>query len=132
MEGLKVGVTGQAKTTVSENNTAISLGSGGIPVFATPAMIALMENAAMNSVDRFLPEGNTTVGIKISSSHIAATPLGMEVTAKCELLEIDGKRLVFKVEAYDSAEKIGEGIHERFIVNTDKFMGKTDQKKQKS
>lgn len=131
MESLKVGITGEARTTVSENNTAATLGSGSIAVFATPAMIALMENAALSSVQDYLPEGSTTVGIKISSSHIAATPLGMEVTAKSELIEIDGKRLVFKVEAFDAVEKIGEGTHERFIINIDKFMAKNDDKKNK-
>lgn len=131
MDSLKVGITGEARTTVSEKNTAATLGSGSIAVFATPAMIALMENAALASVQDYLPEGNTTVGIKIFSSHIAATPLGMEVTAKSELVEIDGKRLVFKVEAFDAVEKIGEGTHERFIINIDKFMARNDNKKNK-
>lgn len=131
MESLKVGITGEARTTVSEKNTAATLGSGSICVFATPAMIALMENAALSSVQDYLPEGSTTVGIKISSSHIAATPLGMEVTAKSELMEIDGKRLVFKVEAFDAVEKIGEANHERFIINVDKFMAKNNGKKDK-
>ena len=129
MEVLKVGITGEARITVSEKNTAATMGSGSITVFATPAMIALMENAALSSVQDYLPEGSTTVGIKISSSHIAATPLRMEVTAKSQLVEIDGKRLVFKVEAFDSVEKIGEGTHERFIINIDKFMAKNDGKK---
>ncbi len=126
---LKTGIQGEARATVSDGNTAIALGSGGVPVFATPAMIALMENAALSSVEPYLPEGHTTVGIKISSSHIAATPLGMEVIARSELTEIDGKRLVFKVEAFDAKEKIGEGIHERFIINKEKFMKKNEEKK---
>jgi len=126
---LKAGIKGEAKTVVSEANTAIALGSGGVPVFATPAMIALMENAALTSVEPYLPEGHTTVGIKITSSHIAATPLGMEVVAKSELTEIDGKRLIFQVEAYDAREKIGEGTHERFIINREKFMQKNEEKK---
>lgn len=130
MEGLKVGLIGEVKTLVSANNTAVAHGSGSVPVFATPAMIAQMESAALTSVAEFLPDGSSTVGIKIASSHIAATPVGLEVTAKSELIEIDGKRLVFKVEAYDPVEKIGEGIHERFIINVEKFMGKTDLKKQ--
>jgi len=126
---LKTGIIGEAKTVVSDKNTAITHGSGSVPVFATPAMIALMENAALSSVQPYLPEGHTTVGIKIGSSHIAATPPGMEVTAKSELLEIDGKRLVFKLEAYDAKEKIGEGTHERFIINIEKFMKKNEEKK---
>lgn len=129
MDALKTGMSGEVKTVVSDKNTAITHGSGSIPVFATPAMIALMENAALSSVQPYLPEGSTTVGIKISSSHIAATPLGMEVTAKSELTEIDGKRLVFKVEAFDAKEKIGEGTHERFVINIEKFMKKNEEKK---
>jgi len=125
---LKTGILGKAMIVVAEKDTAISHGSGGIPVLATPAMIALMENAALSSVAAYLPEGKTTVGIKVSSTHMAATPVGMEVTAQSELTEIDGKRLIFKVEAFDSVDKIGEGIHERFIINTDKFMKKTREK----
>lgn len=126
---LKTGLLGEAKTVVSEKNSAITLGSGSIPVFGTPAMIALMENAALNSVQPYLPEGHTTVGINITSSHIAATPMGMEVKAKSELTQIDGKRLVFKTEAFDGKEKIGEGIHERFVINIEKFMRKNQEKK---
>lgn len=129
MDSLKTGIIGETKTTVSDKNTAIAHGSGSVAVFATPAMIALMENAALSSVQPYLPEGHTTVGIKISSTHIAATPLGMEVTAKSELTEIDGKRLVFRIEAYDAKEKIGEGTHERFVINVEKFMKKIDEKK---
>lgn len=126
---LKPGILGEAKTSVSDKNSAIAYGSGSVPVFATPAMIALMENAALSSVQPYLPAGHTTVGINISSSHIAATPMGMEVTAKTELTEVDGKRLVFKVEAFDAKEKIGQGIHERFIINIEKFVRKNDEKK---
>lgn len=125
---LKVGLLGEAKAVVSEKNSAITLGSGSIPVFGTPAMIALMENAALSSVQPYLPEGHTTVGIKISSSHIAATPMGMEVVAKSELTEIDGRRLVFRIEAFDAKEKIGEGTHERFVINIEKFMKKNEEK----
>ena len=126
---LRTGILGEAKAIVTDKNTAITHGSGSIPVFATPAMIALIENAALTSVAAYLPEGSTTVGIRITSSHIAATPLGMEVTAKTELTEINGKRLVFTVEAYDGVEKIGEGVHERFIINIEKFMNKIQGKK---
>jgi len=125
---LQTGLLGEIRVVVNERDTAIAHGSGGVPVFATPAMIALMENAALTSVARYLSEGNTTVGIKISSTHSAATPVGMEVTAKSELMEIDGKRLVFRVEAFDEVGRIGEGIHERFIINTDKFMKKIIEK----
>lgn len=126
---LKTGIIGEAKTVVTENNTAIAHGSGNVPVFATPAMIALMENAAMSSVQPYVPDGHTTVGTKISSAHSAATPVGLEVIAKSELIEIDGKRLVFTVTAFDSKEKIGEGTHERFIINEEKFLKKSQEKK---
>ncbi|KNZ68877.1 hypothetical protein Tfer_2492 [Thermincola ferriacetica] len=127
---LQTGIKGESKVVVSENNTAIAYGSGGVEVFATPAMIALMENAALNSVEKFLPPGHTTVGINIQSTHLAATPVGMEVVARSELIRIEGKKLVFKVEAYDEKDKIGEGIHERFIINREKFMAKCEGKKQ--
>lgn len=122
MEELRTGIKGEARTVVSESNTAAKLGSGEVPVFATPGMIALMEEAALSSVQPFLSAGFTTVGTKINTSHIAATPVGMNVTAVSELTEVDGKRLVFKVEAFDNKEKIGEGAHERFIINTEKFL----------
>ncbi len=125
---LQTGLLGEARLTVAEKDTAVSHGSGGVPVFATPAMVALMENAALSSVAPYLSEGSTTVGIKISTTHSAATPVGMEVTARSELIEIDGKRLVFRVEAFDKVDKIGEGIHERFVINTEKFMKKITEK----
>ncbi|MDT3699695.1 MAG: thioesterase family protein [Thermincola sp.] len=126
---LKIGIVGEAKTVVSEKNTAVAYGSGSVPVFATPAMIALMESAAISSVQGCLPDGHTTVGTMISSSHLAASPLGVEIVAKSELIEIAGKRLVFKVVAFDSKGKIGEGTHERFIINEAKFLQKTEEKK---
>lgn len=127
---LVVGIKGESKTIVSEKNTAIAYSSGGVEVFATPAMIGLMENAALNLAQQCLPEGQTTVGTKVEVSHIAATPLGMGVKATAELIELDGKRLIFKVEAYDEKDKIGEGIHERFIINIEKFLARTTSKKE--
>lgn len=124
-----IGIKGESKCLVSENNTAIAYGSGGVKVFATPAMIGLMENAALSLVQKYLPEVQSTVGTNINVSHIAATPIGMEVKAFAELIEIDGKKLIFKVEAYDEKDKIGEGIHERYIINLEKFMSKTNSKK---
>ncbi|MDA8234816.1 MAG: thioesterase family protein [Clostridia bacterium] len=128
MDGLNPGVTGESKVMVSEKNTAVAHGSGGVDVFATPAMIGLMENAALNSVQSLLAEGLTTVGTKVDVKHLVATPTGMEVIAKSELVEVDGKRLVFKVEAFDAKDKIGEGLHERFVVDLTKFMEKTNNK----
>jgi predicted thioesterase len=128
VEELKVGIVGEATTKVTKDNTAVKFGSGSVEVFATPAMIGLMENAAINAVDKLLPEGQATVGTRIEATHIAATPIGMEVIAKATLVELDKRRMVFKVEAYDEKEKIGEGMHERFIIDLEKFLKKASEK----
>ena len=125
---LTPGLKSEAKTVVSENNTAVALGSGSIEVFATPAMIALMENAARSLVQPFLPAGQTTVGTRVEAAHLSATPIGMEVVAKAELLGVEGRKLTFRIEAYDAKEKIGEGIHERFIIIEERFMSKANSK----
>lgn len=125
---LAVGLKGEARTVVTDENTAIAYGSGSVSVFATPAMIGLMEKAALSSVDPLLDEGYSTVGIKLEVEHLAATPKGMNVVATSELVEIDGRRLVFKVEARDDKELIGKGRHERFIVPLQKFISKAEAK----
>lgn len=125
---LKIGLRGEAVTRVTEDNTALAYGSGGAKVFATPAMIGLMEKAALSSVDPLLEPGQITVGIRVDVEHLAATPIGMEVVARSELMEIDGKRLVFRVEARDEQELIGRGTHERFIVNQERFLSRTAAK----
>ena len=125
---LQTGIKGEVKEIVSEKNSAAAMKSGELNVYATPSMIALMEQAAYKSVAGELEEGTGTVGTLMNVSHISATPLGMEVTAKTELIEIDRKRLVFHVEAFDERGKIGEGTHERFIIDNRKFQEKTDNK----
>ncbi|AEY64374.1 thioesterase family protein [Clostridium sp. BNL1100] len=125
---LKVGITGSTEVLVSEANTAKTMGSGSLDVFATPAMIALMEKAASMAVQNYIDEDSSTVGTMINIKHIAATPIGMNVTARAELVEIDGKRLVFTVEAFDGKDKIGEGQHERFIIKAAKFILKANSK----
>ena len=120
------GLTGEATTTVTHENTAASVGAGGVEVFGTPMMIALMENAAWRAVVDKLDEGDVTVGTAVHVRHLAATPLGQQVRATAELIEIDGRRLVFNVEAYDENRKIGEGQHERFIVNLERFIQSID------
>src|SRR3989442_425156 len=114
---LELGMTGEATTTVVHENTAAAVGAGGVEVFGTPMMIALMENAAWRAVAASLDEGDVTLGVLVNVQHLGATPLGQQVRATAELAEIDGRRLVFKDEAYDDQKKIGAGIHERFIVN---------------
>lgn len=109
---------------MSEDNTALKLGSGDMAVFATPAMIALMENAAMNAVAPALAEGSTTVGTMMKSSHIKASKVGAEITAEAELVAVDGRRLSFVVKAWDEQGTIGEGEHERFIVDRERFLSK--------
>lgn len=125
---LKTGMTAQVEKTVSEEDTAVKFGSGGVRVFATPMMIALMENAALNAVDPHLGEGFATVGLSLNVKHMAATPVGMKVSAKAELLSIEGKKLTFRIEAYDEQEMIGEGIHERYIIELAKFLERTGRK----
>ena len=113
---LETGIRGEAKEVVSESNSAQAMKSGELKVYATPSMIAELE------------EGKGTVGTLMNVSHISATPLGMEVTAKSELVEIDRKRLVFKVEAFDERGMIGEGTHERFVIDNEKFQEKANNK----
>lgn len=110
---------------VNEANTAKAMGSGTLRVFATPSMIALMEKTCYSAVQPHLEEGLSTVGTLVSIQHLAATPVGMTVTAECTLDEIDGRRLVFSVKAYDEKGLIGEGKHERFIIKCDSFTAKT-------
>ena len=126
---MEAGITGRQTITVTEERTAAAMGSGMLPVFATPAMIALMENTASNSVAGELEIGQGTVGTLIDVKHVAATPVGVEVTCETRLVEVDRKRLVFEVKAYDAAGIIGEGMHERFIIDNEKFMAKAEAKK---
>lgn len=125
---LEKGIVGKEEMIVTEADTAKALGSGGLNVFATPAMIALSEKTALRSVLKYLPEGQSTVGTKIDMSHIAATPVGMKVRCETELIEIDRRKLVFSVEVYDEVEKVAEGTHERFIVEDARFQTKADAK----
>jgi len=121
---LTPGMKGEATTTVVHENTAAFVGAGGVEVFGTPMLIALMENASWRAVAESLEEGNVTVGTVVNVRHLAATPVGQGVRAVAELIEVDGRRLVFKVEAYDERQKIGDGTHERFIVHLDRFLSR--------
>jgi fluoroacetyl-CoA thioesterase len=119
---LSVGMRGEASLVVGEQQTAAAFGAGGVEVLGTPVMIGLMENAAWRLVQPELPDGETTVGTVVNVRHLAATPLGGHVFATAELLEIDGRRLVFKVSARDDTQLIGEGTHERFRIVLDRFL----------
>ena len=130
MSELKTGIKCTKELTVTEDVTAAALDSGGLAVYATPAMIALMEFAAWDSVEACMEEGRTTVGTLMNVKHLTATTVGMHVKAESELVEIDRRRLVFKVAAYDDAGLIGEGTHERFIIDTDRFMSAAEANKQ--
>lgn len=125
---LETGIKGKESWVVTSERTADKVGSGGLPVFATPMMIGLIEKTCFDSVQPYLEEGKGTVGTKVNVSHLAATPVGMKVTAESELIEIDGRRLVIKVSAHDERGLIGEGTHERFIIDTARFLAKTNDK----
>jgi predicted thioesterase len=122
------GICGSGTLTVTEAYTAQAVGSGTLAVFATPSMIALMENTAYQSVASYLEPGQSTVGTSIQVRHSSATPVGMEVRCETELIEVDRKRLVFSVKAYDAAGLIGEGTHERFIVEDQRFLSRAQGK----
>lgn len=126
---MQIGLTKEVFSVVSEENTAIKVKSGTLPVFATPMMIALMEEAAASLLEEQLNESETSVGILMNVSHTAPTPIGLKVRAIAEITAIDGRKISFKVSAFDEKEKIGEGVHERFIVKSEKFLNKAEGKK---
>ena len=128
MKEIKPGITGEVRIKVDEKETAIVYESGSVRVFATPAMIRLMEKVALSSVASCLEEGCSTVGTRVDVKHLAATPVGMDVVITSKLVEADGKRLLFEVEARDKVELIGKGTHERFIVKTESFVRRTEGK----
>lgn len=132
MNKLKIGDTHTSELIVEEKHSASAFGSGSIFVFSTPMMIGLMENAALKCAEKSLDSGYSTVGMSVDIVHVAATPMGQKVKATAELVGIDGKRLTFKIEAYDEIEKIGEGKHERYIINVEKFMSKIEEKRGKN
>jgi predicted thioesterase len=126
---LRVGQSAEVTRLVTPEVTADRLGNPGIDVFATPALVALLEETAIACVAPALVEGQATVGTRIDVQHLAATPLGMKVTARAEVVEVDGRRLVFKVEARDEVEPIATGTHERFILNSlDRFLARARAK----
>ncbi|HIT47338.1 MAG TPA: thioesterase family protein [Candidatus Cryptobacteroides merdipullorum] len=125
---IQTGIKGHQETVVTEEMLASNVGSGLVKVYATAMMIALIEKAAVYSVEPYLEPGQGTVGTLVNVTHCSATPLGMKVHADTELVEVDRRRLVFKVAAYDERGLIGEGMHERFIIDNARFQAKADSK----
>lgn len=121
---LEKGLSAQSRTTVCRENTAAAMGSGDLEVFATPSMVALMENAALRAVAPALPEGSTTVGAEMNATHIKPSPLGAQITATAVLTEVEGRKLTFNVGARDEGGMIGEGTHVRYVVDRRKFLDK--------
>ncbi|NLE77140.1 MAG: thioesterase family protein [Chloroflexi bacterium] len=118
---LRPGLQGEKRLRVEAIHSARHLGSGNVEVFATPELVRLMEQASVAAVDHLLPEGHRTVGTSVEIRHLAATPVGMNVVARSEVLAVDGRRITFRVEAYDERELIGEGTHERFVIDLARF-----------
>lgn len=129
MKELKPGLVGEATQLVTGQLTAAVYASGLVPAFATPAMIGLMETASFTAIQDALAPGQTSVGIDVSVKHLAATPVGMNVRARSEVTSVDGRRVTFNVQAWDDKEKIGEGTHQRMIVDEAKFNERISQKK---
>ena len=125
---LTPGLVGELTASVEHAMLASSIGSGGLEVLSTPSLIALMEHAARNAVEHLLSADQLTVGVRVDVRHLAATPLGAPVRARAELIEVVGRRLVFRVEAFDPQEMIGEGTHERAIVDHARLMARARAK----
>jgi len=125
---LRPGLTGSAELVVSDQHTAPRVGSGAVHVLATPVMINLIEAAALDAIERLLPPGYQSLGTLLSVRHIAATPVGMRVRARATVERVDGRTVYFRVEAHDERELIGEGAHERVVVNVAKFDQRVQRK----
>ncbi len=121
---ITVGMKGTAETCVEREDTALEVGSGSLLVYATPCMVALMEGAACEAIAQALPADKTSVGTALDITHLSATPVGLEVRAEAEVTEVSGSTITFQVTAYDEAGKIGEGIHKRAIISTQRFLDK--------
>jgi predicted thioesterase len=128
MSNLTPGLQAEFELTVTDADTAAQWGSGLVPVYSTPALVGAMEKTAVLALEKHLPIGQTTVGGRIEVQHLAPTPVGMKVRVAAELIEVEGRKLVFKIEAWDEVEKIGEATHDRFVVDQFKFMEKVRAK----
>lgn len=125
---MEIGIKHTVTETVTIDKTAEKVGSGLLPVYATPAMIALMEKCAAECVAPYIEDGKSSVGTMLNIKHLAASPIGITITCTATLTEIDGRRLVFSLEAADEKGIIGEGTHERFIIDIERFMTKCNSK----
>jgi len=132
MNDLTIGLKAETEITVSEADTAARWGSGLVPVYSTPALVGQMENTAVVALTSHLPAGQTTVGGRIDIRHLAPTPVGMKVRAVAELTGVEGRKLVFRIEAWDEVEKVGEALHERFVIDETKFMERVQAKFRRS
>ena len=130
LTAVQVGLKNTVSEEVTEERTARAMGSGSLPVYATPAMTCLMEKAATEAVEVLVPEGWTTVGISLHVAHTAATPVGLTVRAEAEVTAVEGRKIIFTVRAYDEQGEIGVGSHERFAVAKEKFLAKAAAKVQ--
>ena len=128
MNELTPGLTAELEHAVTDADTASQWGSGLVPVFSTPALVGLMESSAVKALTGHLPSGQTTVGARIDVHHLAATPVGMQVHLRAELTAVEGRKLVFKIQAWDEVELIGEAQHERFVVDEARFLGRIQAK----
>jgi predicted thioesterase len=128
LDRIKAGLTGEAEMMVGTSDTAPRIGSGRIAVLATPKMVSLMEEAALAAIEHLLPEGKQSLGTHLDITHIAATPVGMTVKAEAELIEVNGRKLLFSVRARDEMDLIGEGRHERVVVTAATFQSRINEK----
>jgi fluoroacetyl-CoA thioesterase len=128
MDNLPIGLAAERSEAVTESLLATRLGSGSVEVYATPAMIALMESAAVAAIEALLPEGQASVGVALEVRHLAATPPGQQVRARAEVTAVDGRKVTFCVQAWDEQELIGEGTHVRFVIDVARFMQRVHSK----
>lgn len=128
MSSVIPGLRAEFELTVTDADTAAQWGSGLIPIYSTPALVGAMEKTAVLALEGHLPTGQTSVGGRIEVRHLAPTPVGMKVRVAAELIEVEGRKLVFKIEAWDEVEKIGEASHDRFMIDEAKFMAKVQSK----
>lgn len=128
MTSLTPGLVAELSHTVTQADTASQWGSGLVPVFSTPALVGLMESCAVLALQGHLPQGQTSVGGRIDVRHLAATPVGMTVRACAELMRVEERKLTFNIEDWDNLEKVGEALHERYVIDAEKFIARAQAK----